>query len=215
MSDKDHDANLVERFKKGETEALSELISRYGSKIFNLALRITRHHDDAEDILQDVFSTLLTKMSSFHGHSAFSSWLYRVTANTAFMRLRSKRVRAALSFEQTTFSEHTDFLIDRSDHSDVGYISTRHELRAALERAISALPLEYRTVFLLRDVDGLSNLETSTALKVSVAAVKSRLHRSRCILRKQLREFYLSYTEVEDASDEVAREPLAELQMAA
>ncbi|MCB0352952.1 MAG: sigma-70 family RNA polymerase sigma factor [Bdellovibrionales bacterium] len=195
MEDSRKDSQLVEMFKRGEEGAFLELLNRYSEKVHNLALRITRNEQDTEEILQDVFITVHTKIDTFQGKSAFSSWLYRITANTAFMKLRNRKKHSAVSLEElcSTGGEAQSHW-QRSDASDVNFISSRHEMRQEIEEAIQVLPEEYKMIFILRDVDGLSNQEVGEVLGLSVPAVKSRLHRSRLMLRKKLHRFYEDYT---------------------
>lgn len=188
------DSELVESFRGGDHAAFSELISRYSEKAHNLAMRITRNQEDAEEVLQDVFVTVFKKISSFKGESAFSSWLYRITVNTAFMKLRKRRQSATVSLEEITPSVKESWVANRSDSADVNYLCSQHQLRSELDEAVQKLPEEYRIIFVLRDVDGLSNQEVSEILDISVPAVKSRLHRSRLMLRKRLARFYEDYT---------------------
>ncbi len=194
MSETRKDAELVEAFLSGEKEAFVELINRYTEKVHHLAMRISRNEQDAEEILQDVFITVYSKLNTFKGNSAFSSWLYRITANTSFMKLRSRRKHAATSIDETpSGTGENNWVADRSDSCDLDYMSSRHELRQALEEAIRELPEEYKMIFVLRDVDGLSNHEVGEVLGISIPAVKSRLHRSRLMLRKKLKRFYEDY----------------------
>jgi RNA polymerase sigma-70 factor (ECF subfamily) len=185
------DMALVTLSQGGNEEAFLELVERYTEKVSHLAMRITRSEHDTEEVVQEVFITLYTKLNTFQGKSAFSSWLFRITANTAFMKLRSRRKHAASSFEE--LSEQgvlPETQSGRSDLNDVNYLSVRHELRALIEEAMASLPDEYRTIFVLRDVDGLSNQETGTVLGLTIPAVKSRLHRARLLLRKKLVRYY-------------------------
>lgn len=184
------DAELVELLKGGDVEAFGELISRYSEKAHHLALRITRCDEDAEEVLQDVFTNVYRKIESFKGDSAFSSWLYRITANTSFMKLRKRKQHAAISLEEISANVRESWVANRTDACDVEYLSTRHELRAELEKAITHLPEEYRMIFVLRDVDGMSNEDVARMLDVTVPAVKSRLHRARMMLRKSLQRFH-------------------------
>jgi RNA polymerase sigma-70 factor, ECF subfamily len=188
------DSDLVELFRGGDHAAFSELISRYSEKAHNLAMRITRNQEDTEEVLQDVFVTVFKKIDSFKGESAFSSWLYRITVNTAFMKLRKRKQSATISLEEVTPSVKESWVANRSDAADVNYLCSQHQLRAELDDAVQKLPEEYRIIFILRDVDGLSNQEVSEVLEISVPAVKSRLHRSRLMLRKRLARFYEDYT---------------------
>lgn len=199
MDDSRRDAELVSAFKSGEEQAFVELLNRYTEKVHNLALRITRNEQDTEEILQDVFITVHTKINTFQGKSAFSSWLYRITANTAFMKLRNRKKHSAISLDELCASGgESQSHWQRSDTSDINFISSRHEMRKEIEEAINLLPEEYKIIFVLRDVDGLSNQEVGEVLGLSVPAVKSRLHRSRQMLRKRLHRFYEDYTNSTD-----------------
>ncbi len=207
---KNNDAEMVLAFKGGDKNAFVALLTRYSEKVHNLAMRITRNPEDAEEILQDVFLTVYHKIDSFEGKSAFSSWLYRIAANTSFMKLRKRKQQAAVSLDDVLNIGEELLTNKRSDVSDVNYISSRHELRAALESAVARLPDEYRTIFILRDVDGLSNQEVGEVLDISVPAVKSRLHRSRLMLRRSLQAFYEDYTSGEAKCERIGNEDVSE-----
>lgn len=189
-----NDKQLVSMLQKGKLGAFEELVNRYKTKAFNLAMRLTRNQEDAEEVLQDVFTTLYTKIAGFKGESAFSSWLYRIVVNSAFMKLRKRKQQTAVYLEdmsrhsRQSCLEKEDYMVERSDTL---YISK--QLNLSLERAIGKLPEQYRAVFVLRDVDGMSNEETSEILGLTVPAVKSRLHRSRLMLRKRLQGVYEEY----------------------
>lgn len=189
------DVGLVEQFKTGDIEAFEEIIERYESKVLNLALRFTRNQEDAEEVMQDVFSTVYRKISGFQGKSAFSSWLYRIVVNAAFMKLRKRKQNQSISIEDLAPAVK-QYCIDRE--AMVGSLpqnmTVARELREVLQAAIDKLPEQYRAVFVLRDVDGLSNEETSEILNLSIPAVKSRLHRSRMMLRKKLQRYYDDFT---------------------
>lgn len=193
--DKISDVRLVQLFKKGSIEAYEELIKRYESKIFNLAMRFTRNQEDAEEVMQDVFATVYRKIDGFQGKSAFSSWLYRIIVNAAFMKLRKRKQDQTVAIEDlapTTRQiavEQDNFGGTRSDT-----MSVNTELREVLQAAINRLPAQYRAVFILRDVDGLSNQEVGEILSLSIPAVKSRLHRSRLMLRRKLQRYYDDFT---------------------
>ncbi len=210
------DITLVNQFKRGSLAAYEELIHRYESKIFNMAMRFTRNHEDAEEVLQDVFTTLYNKIEGFQGKSAFSSWLYRIVVNAAFMKLRKRKQNHTVSFEdlvpalrQSCMDQ--DLLFSTRAES---FTSTR-EVREILSGAIQRLPDQYRAVFILRDVDGMSNQEVAEILSLSIPAVKSRLHRSRLMLRKKLVRYYSEYrgkqfkVELEDADSDGAEHEAA------
>ncbi|MBL7661125.1 sigma-70 family RNA polymerase sigma factor [bacterium] len=195
------DQVLIDQFLKGSHESFAELVNRYQTKVFHLAMRLTRNQEDAEEVLQEVFVTIFRKLDSFQGNSAFSSWLYRITANCAFMLLRRRKVRMAMSLDDSRLKiETSDELIDRDYTVCPDERTLGSEIRSSLSSAIEKLPVEYRTVFVMRDMDGLSNEETADALGITVPAVKSRLHRSRLMLRKRLRKVYDSIRAVESRS---------------
>lgn len=196
------DLELVEQFKNGSIEAFEEIVTRYQSKAYNLAMKFTRNQEDAEEVLQDVFSTLFRKIEGFRGQSAFSSWVYRIIVNASFMKLRKRKQNRCISIEdlspmvKQSCMEREDSIDDRTD-----LLTLNRELRTVLQSAIDRLPHQYRAVFVLRDVDGLSNQEVSEILGLSIPAVKSRLHRSRLMLRKKLQRYYDDYTGVAPASN--------------
>jgi RNA polymerase sigma-70 factor (ECF subfamily) len=188
------DVMLLEQFRGGMMEAFEELVIRYESKVFNLAMRFTRNQEDAEEVLQDVFTTVFRKAAGFEGKSAFSSWLYRIVVNASFMKLRKRKQSPAVSIEdlpgglRETILEPVD---GQQTPTDLGAESK--QLREAMSGAIDRLPGQYRAVFVLRDVDGLSNQEVGEILGLTVPAVKSRLHRSRLMLRRKLLRYYEEY----------------------
>lgn len=201
------DLQLIKAFCSGSMEAFEELIARYEVKAFNLALRFVRNQEDAEEVLQDVFTTLYHKLEGFEGKSAFSSWLYRIVVNASFMKLRKRRQTPTLSLEEVPQANQQNaldkelLLAERADTRTLA-----REIREMIESAIHRLPDEYRSVFVLRDVDGLTNQEVGEILDLSVPAVKSRLHRSRLMLRKKLLRFYeefysKKYIPTDDAAD--------------
>ena len=191
------DTDLIEKFTKGCEASFEELVRRYETKVHSLAMRLTRNTEDAEEVLQDVFVTVYRKISGFEGKAKFSSWLYRITVNAAFMKLRKRRQDQSVALDdvlpqihkQTAMGQHQNEFTTPCDTIAIG-----NELKVALESAIAKLPGEYQAVFVLRDVDGLSNKEVGEILDLSIPAVKSRLHRSRLMLRKRLRKFYEDFS---------------------
>lgn len=185
---------LVQRIMKGCEESFAEVIRRYETKVHNLSMRLTRNAEDAEEVLQDVFITVYKKIASFEGKAKFSSWLYRITVNCAFMKLRKNKQDRTVSME-----DMLPTLENQENNNPAGFggrsdaLTMNNQIREALEGAIGKLPEDYRAVFVLRDVDGLSNKEVGDILNLSIPAVKSRLHRSRIMLKKRLKKFYEDY----------------------
>ena len=189
------DLELVDRFTKGCEASFNEIVHRYETKAYNLAMRLTRNQEDAEEVLQDVFVTVYRKVSGFEGKSKFSSWLYRITVNASFMKLRKRRQDQTVALEDVVSNLHniTTLAPLNTFSLPCDSFAVANEVRVALESSIAKLPEEYRAVFVLRDIDGLSNKEVGDILELSIPAVKSRLHRSRLMLRKRLRRFYEDY----------------------
>ncbi len=180
LSAYDIDQSLVERVKSGDEAAFSELIFTYQSRIFALAARLVSSEQDAEEIVQDVFVSLYRKIGEFEGRSSLSSWLYRITFNCALMKLRTRRRKDRR--EQLSFlakSEEGERLDTVEDHF------VRVEKLKIAQEVIDSLPESFRTIFFLRDVDGLTGEETAVQLGLTTAAVKSRLHRARLMIRKR------------------------------
>lgn len=184
------DRDLIVEFQGGNQHSFEELLSRYTNKVFSLASRLTRNPEDAEEVLQDVFVTVHRKIAGFEGKSSFSSWLYRVTVNAAFMKLRKRKQDQTVPLEELVQQINVVPTLKSPESAYVDSLSIRNEMLEALEAAIRKLPDDYRPVFILRDVDGLTSREVSRILDLSVPAVKSRLHRSRLMLRRRLHRFF-------------------------
>jgi len=180
------DEDLVKRAKAREAAAFDQLVLRYQDKIYRLARRMTATDEDAEDVLQEAFVKAYRSLPEFEGKSKFSTWLYRITVNLALMKLRKKKLNS-VSLDSPVTTEEGSMQRDFQDgEPDPLARLEAKESRVILDRAISALPAGYRAVFVLRHVEGLSTQETARILRVSVAAVKSRLHRTRILLRQEL-----------------------------
>jgi len=184
------DQDFIRRLKARDESALEELMAQYETKVFGLALRMTDSRQDAEEILQDVFLTVFQKIDGFRGDSKLSSWIYRIAANTALMKLRKRSkfqeipLAEELGPKMTEEGMIAEPVIDWSKLPDEELM--RKELLHRIDEALTALPPDYRSVFVLRDIEELSAEETSQILEISIAALKSRLHRARLFLRKEL-----------------------------
>jgi RNA polymerase sigma-70 factor (ECF subfamily) len=182
---------LVTRSRAGDTAAFSVLIKRYEGKIFRLALNITQNREDAEDVLQEAFFKAYEHLDQFQGNSKFYTWIVRIAVNQALMKLRKRRSDRAVSLdEQIDTGEDTVVREIAAWDPDPEQRYSQEELHTILDAAINELAPIYRTVFTLRDVDGLSTEETAEALDLSVPAVKSRLLRARLQLRDKLTRFF-------------------------
>ena len=196
MQDRTADRHLIGRLKNGEASAVADLEKAYRAKIYQLAFRYMRNHEDAEEVTQDVLLRVHDKIDAFRGDAALSSWIYRITFNSAMSRLRSPKFSRPLEVPQAELYSGSDdgqeTVLQRSfaDWSSLADDAVhRAELRARLVKALAQLPDIYRMPVLLRDVRGLSTEEASAVLKLKPQTLKSRLHRGRLILRGQLAEF--------------------------
>ena len=191
---KDHE--LLTRLQVGDEHALAELSDLYGTKIYQLAFRYLRNREDAEEVTQDVLLKVYRKVGAFRGDAALSSWIYRITFNAAMSRMRTASYqRAQEDQRQNALTADADGagatprgeVADWSDMADEQVF--RSQLRRRVLRAVLALPAIYRAPVVLRDLQGMSTEEASAVLKVKDQTLKSRLHRGRLILRKQLADF--------------------------
>jgi RNA polymerase sigma-70 factor (ECF subfamily) len=189
------DRTLLARAQGGDMSAFEELVGRHEEKVYGLALRMTRSEADAAEIAQDTFLSAYQHLAEFRGEAAFGSWVHRIAANNALMRLRRQRVLDIVSDEQLEGPEFTERgslaeapETDWSRRADDKILD--EELGRAIQEATDALPEGYREVFLLKDVEGLSYEEISEMVGISVPAVKSRLHRARLALREAIDAFY-------------------------
>lgn len=184
---------LVKKSQAGDYLAFEELVKRYEKKIYNIAYRIMGNQDDASDILQETFIQALRKIKSFKGNSNYSTWLYRIAVNQCLMRKRKDKQTPTVSLDVPVLTKNDDevkreFSEDWSKNP-VAKLENK-EIRNTLTKAIDSLPEEYRNVIILRGVNELSNEEIAKILKISVPAVKSRLHRARLYLQENLSRYF-------------------------
>jgi RNA polymerase sigma-70 factor (ECF subfamily) len=190
-----NDLDLLTRLQAGDDRALSDLAAAYGSKIYQLAFRYLRNKEDAEEVTQDVLFKVYRKVGAFRGDAALSSWIYRITFNAAMSRLRTATYQRSQDDDRRTQTNEGDDIAATSsrDIADWTQMADEHVLRSQLRRrvfsAILALPAIYRAPVMLRDIQGMSTEEASAMLRVKDQTLKSRLHRGRLILRKQLADF--------------------------
>jgi RNA polymerase sigma-70 factor (ECF subfamily) len=181
---------LVAAAKEGNEAAFEELVNRYENKIFRLTKNITGNQEDAEDAMQEAFLKAYTHLQGFQGDSRFYTWLVRIAANEALMRLRRRRP-GQFSLDEPLQGD-TDLmpreLEDWRPSPERQYADT--EMQQLLAEAVEKLEPEYRIVLILRDVEELSTQDTAEVLGISVAAVKSRLLRARLKLRENLNRYF-------------------------
>ena len=182
---------LVAQAREGDMQAFNTLVQRYDGKIFRLAMHVTQNREDAEDVLQEAFLKAYEHLEQFQGNSKFYTWIVRIAVNQALMKLRKRKSDRSVSLdEQIDTGEDTVIREIAAWDPDPEQRFSQEEMRAILSEAIDELAPIYRTVFTLRDVEGLSTEETAEALDLSVPAVKSRLLRARLQLRDRLTRFF-------------------------
>jgi len=186
----DRDQHLLTTLRRREPLAAERLVSTYGERAYRLASRITGNGEDAQEVVQDAFWTVVRKIDTFRGESAFGSWLYRIVANAAYQKVRGRQSRRhELSLDEVLphFDErgcHAEPVADWSQAASDPAVQA--ELRTTLSAAIDELPPAYRAVLVLRDIEGRSNAEIAEMLGLAIAVVKTRAHRARLFLRKRL-----------------------------
>lgn len=185
------DDDLLARVRAGEPDAADAFVRRFGPAMFAAAWRLLGHEEDARDALQDAFLSAFRSLDTFDGRAKLSTWLHRIAVNAALMKLRTRKRRPERSIDDML----PKFLADEYEHQvdppapwparADDEVSAR-ELRAMVRAAIDQLPQNYRTVLLLRDIEGLDTEEAARALGTNTAVVKTRLHRARQALRELL-----------------------------
>ena len=187
---------LIARLQAGDDTAVQELADRYRSRIFQLAMRYMKNREDAEEVTQDVLLKVYRKVDAFRGDAQLSSWIYRITFNTAMSRLRSTRLaRAADQEHERALAAGSDERPEKSFRQQADWSRMpdesvlRAQLREAVAEAIEELPEIYRAPVVLRDIQGQTTDEASSRLNVKDQTLKSRLHRGRLMLREKLNAF--------------------------
>ncbi len=187
---REDESQLVAAAKSGDAAAFEELVNHYERKIFRLTMNITRNHEDAEDAMQDAFMKAYAHLGKFKEDSRFYTWLVRIAANEALMRLRKRRPN---QFSLDEPIEGDDDIMPR-ELEDWGPSPEQRyaqaEMHDILNQVIDQLEPDYRVAFVLRDIEELSTEETADAMGISVAAVKSRLLRARLKLRQKLHRHF-------------------------
>jgi RNA polymerase sigma-70 factor (ECF subfamily) len=182
---------LVQAAKKGDLEAFSDLVKRYDRNIFRIAQHITHNEEDAQDVVQEAFLKAYQNLEQFQGNSKFYTWLVRIAVNEALMKLRRRRSDKTVSLDEDVVTEEGSMPREVADWSpNPEQLYGQSELGDILKKTIQGLPPGFRTVFVLRDVEGLSTEETAEMLGLSIPAVKSRLLRARLQLRERLAKYF-------------------------
>jgi len=185
------DQTLIARVKKGDYDAFERLVRKYEARIFHHCLKFLNNQDEAEDILQETFLQVYKSLDSFRGEAAFSTWLIKIATNNCLMRIRKKKKVDIVSIDKPIEIDGSQLPREIVDWSKNPFSQVSNdEIRAVLDQAISGLPEDKRVILVLKDVEGFSNIEISEMLGISVAAVKSRLHRARLYVRDIVSKYF-------------------------
>src|SRR3990172_7877129 len=194
-SEPTEDRLLIERARRGDQRAFSVLVRQYEDLVYRFAFHVCRDEEKAAETLQDTFINVFRKLKQFDGKSKFTTWLYRIVANNCLMKRRKRKIDlASLSIDQpegfrddTLRDEEGRVIQTIPSWKETPFDRVREgELGKTRAGAIQQLPVEYRVVFVLRDIEEKTAGETAKILRLSVPAVKSRLRRARMFLREQL-----------------------------
>lgn len=186
---------VIRKAQEGDERAFAQLVKEYESVVYSFAYKVCHDKEKAEEAWQDTFVNVFRKLKQFDGKSKFTTWLYSIVVNNCLMKHRRSKLEQATVRIDAPEGFHEDPVVDSEGHVVQTIASWKEtpmdslmnkELRSLLDEAIKKLPVDYRLVFVLRDVEGQSAEEVSKMLKLSVPAVKSRLRRARVFLREQL-----------------------------
>ncbi len=183
---------LVKALHRGDRYACNDLVERYSSKIYNVALRLTGHPVEAEEVLQETFINACRGAENFEGRSSLSTWLYRIATNNGLMRLR-RREAPTVSLDPWPGGDvEGEFWPQQLQdwNWEPEAVALTDELRQAMNEAVETLPDSLRAVFVLRDLEGLSTHEAAEVLGITPSNLKVRLHRARLMLRERLMGYF-------------------------
>src|SRR5215468_4187011 len=189
---REEDAALVARAKRGDREAFRALVERHERKAYAVALGMVKHPDDARDIVQEAFLKVWRSLGAFEGQSAFYTWLYRIVANLCIDHLRKGKAHVEYDDQRVHEEDQVagdDNILPQTAGLHPGRALESKELGAALERALETLSPNHRAVLLMREVEGLSYREMAAAMGVSEGTIMSRLFHARKKMQSALVEF--------------------------
>ena len=190
MAEDSSDKDLIERMLRGEEDAFEELVRNYGGRLLAVTRRYLPSEDDARDAVQDAFLSAFRSLDRFERQARLSTWLHRIAVNAALMKLRTRRRKPEQSIEELLpgFLEDGHFSQQTPGWRTAEFedVAERRELAKLVRSSIDRLPVGYRNVLMLRDIEEFNTEETALAMGISLNAVKTRLHRARLALRELL-----------------------------
>jgi RNA polymerase sigma-70 factor, ECF subfamily len=194
------DLDLVHASKNGDVRAFDQLVKRYDRRLFRIAQSVTHNKEDAQDAVQEAFMRAFQNLNQFRETSQFSTWLIRITVNQSLMKLRKQRAIREVSLDEDFQADREILPMEVTDWApNPEHLYLASELRDILIKVLEELSPLLRTVFVLRDIEGLSIDQTAEVLNVSHAAVKARLFRGRLQLREHLNKYFSKHTDLSRA----------------
>jgi RNA polymerase sigma-70 factor, ECF subfamily len=185
---------LIDNARKGDQQAFTALMKKYEQLVYGFSFKVCRDKEKASETLQDTFVNVYRNLTQFSGKSKFSTWLYTIVTNNCLMKKRKRKIEHEMVYldePPLDGQSHDQQIIPSWRDTPIEKIMNG-ELKEQLDRAIRKLPLEYRIVFILRDIENVTANEAAKILRLSVPAVKSRLRRARVFLREQLNDYMIS-----------------------
>jgi len=184
-------AELIERAKNGNERAFADLVKQFENTVYSFAFKVCRDREKAVETVQDTFVNVYLKLGQFDGNSKFSTWLYSIVANNCLMKRRKSKLEESSVPIDDQFEIRSEDLASYITPWEPGPVDAMlsSELKDLLDNAIKKLPMEYRVVFVMRDVENMSGEEVAEVLGLSIPAMKSRLRRARLFLRNELQPY--------------------------
>jgi len=190
----DSDLSAIEKIVKGEVSLFEILIRKYNSVLYKIARSYGFNHQDAEDLMQDTHVSAYMSLQKFEGRSSYKTWISKIMVNKCLYKLKYGYFKNEVPAETAVESNHQPMYVSTKENQTENVL-LNHELASVLEKSLQSIPVMYRTVFVLREVEGFSVAETAELLEITEVNVKVRLNRAKTLLQKQVEQFY-SRTEI-------------------
>jgi RNA polymerase sigma-70 factor (ECF subfamily) len=190
----DSDLSAIEKIVKGEVSLFEILIRKYNSVLYKIARSYGFNHQDAEDLMQDTHVSAYMSLQKFEGRSSYKTWISKIMVNKCLYKLKYGYFKNQVPAETAVVSNHQPIYVSTKENQTENVL-LNHELASVLEKSLQSIPVMYRTVFVLREVEGFSVAETAELLEITEVNVKVRLNRAKTLLQKQVEQFY-SRTEI-------------------
>lgn len=183
------DIVIIQKIVKGELALFEILIRRYNPFLYKTGRSYNYNHEDTQDLMQDTFMNAYSSLSKFENRSSFKTWIIKIMLNNCFQKQQKFSFKNEIS-KADSINEKSIPMYSGNPHSDTGTIIMNRELNHVIEKSLSKIPVEYRMVFSMREINGLNVAETAEALNITESNVKVRLNRAKNMLRKEIEQTY-------------------------